>query len=90
MAGTVTFLGEVLLRTGTRIGTSEEEIVIGGLDNPVIKDPVTGHPYLPGSSLKGRARALFELAWMRARGVEPEVFFGKHHNERHECGFVRR
>jgi len=90
IGGTVTLVGEIRLRTGTRVGTSEEEIEIGGLDNPVIKDPVTGYPYVPGSSMKGRCRALFELAWMKSRNIEPDVFFGAHHNERHECGFVRR
>ncbi|WP_456481561.1 type III-A CRISPR-associated RAMP protein Csm3 [Methanopyrus sp.] len=88
--GTIKVLGEIYLKTGTRIGTSEEELEIGGVDNPVIKDPVTGYPYVPGSSLKGRARALFELAWMSERSISPGEFFGEHHNERHECGFVRR
>ncbi|MEO2240473.1 MAG: type III-A CRISPR-associated RAMP protein Csm3 [Euryarchaeota archaeon] len=89
VAGTLVLVGEIRLLTGTRIGTSEEEIEIGGLDNPVIKDPVTGYPYVPGSSLKGRCRALFELAWMEECGVDEDTFFGGHHNQRHECGFVR-
>ena len=88
--GTIMLLGDIYLRTGTRIGTSEEEFEIGGLDNPVIKDPVTARPYIPGSSLKGRGRALFELLWMDERNVDPDVFFGGHHNERHECGFVSK
>ncbi len=88
--GIILLFGDIRLKTGTRIGTSEEEFEIGGVDNPVIKDPVTGMPYIPGSSLKGRSRALFELAWMEKTGTNPEEFFGYHHNERHECGFVDR
>ena len=30
------------------------------MDNPVIKDPLTDRPYIPGSSLKGKLRSLTE------------------------------
>ena len=33
---------------------------IGGTDNPVIKNPVTNQPYIPGSSIKGKMRSLME------------------------------
>lgn len=33
---------------------------IGGTDNPVIKNPVTNQPYIPGSSIKGKMRSLLE------------------------------
>ncbi|MGL4972871.1 MAG: type III-A CRISPR-associated RAMP protein Csm3, partial [Culicoidibacterales bacterium] len=33
---------------------------IGGIDNPVMKDALTGQPYIPGSSLKGKMRSLLE------------------------------
>jgi CRISPR-associated protein Csm3 len=33
---------------------------IGGLDNPIIREPSTNMPYIPGSSLKGKMRALSE------------------------------
>jgi CRISPR-associated protein Csm3 len=33
---------------------------IGGTDNPVIKNPITGNPYIPGSSIKGKMRSLLE------------------------------
>ncbi len=35
---------------------------VGGVDNPVIKDPITDLPYIPGSSLKGKLRSLLEWA----------------------------
>ena len=46
--------------SGLHIGGSQDELVIGGSDNPVIKNPVTGRPYVPGSSLKGKMRAELE------------------------------
>jgi len=60
--------------TGLRIGAAESTIAIGGLDNPVIRDPLTGEPYIPGSSLKGKMRSLLERryelsqTWAIARG----------------------
>jgi CRISPR-associated protein Csm3 len=48
--------------TGLHVGGTEEGFEIGGIDNPVIKDPMTGYPYIPGSSLKGAMRSLLEWA----------------------------
>ncbi len=42
------------------IGGSDAGVKIGGIDNPVIKNPVTKLPYIPGSSLKGKIRSLLE------------------------------
>lgn len=47
--------------TGLRIGGSSDVIEIGGLDNPIIKHPITKQPYVPGSSLKGKMRSLLEF-----------------------------
>lgn len=46
--------------SGLHIGGSQDELKIGGSDNPVIKNPGTGKPYIPGSSLKGKMRAEIE------------------------------
>jgi CRISPR-associated protein Csm3 len=35
-------------------------MAIGDLDNPVIRNPLTDEPYIPGSSLKGKLRYLLE------------------------------
>ena len=48
------------LQTGLHIGGGDSEIHIGGIDNEVIKHPVSGEPYIPGSSLKGKIRSLLE------------------------------
>ena len=47
--------------TGLRIGGGPEAMEIGGVENVVIKDPLTRLPYVPGSSLKGAMRAHYEL-----------------------------
>lgn len=44
--------------TGMHIGGSEVELVIGGVDNAVVKDKSSNTPYVPGSSLKGKLRDL--------------------------------
>ncbi len=49
--------------TGLHIGSAQESYEIGGVDNPVIRDPATDLPYIPGSSLKGKMRSMLE--WER-------------------------
>lgn len=53
---------DLRLKTALHIGGTEEGFEIGGIDNPVIKDSMTGIPYIPGSSLKGKLRSLLEWA----------------------------
>jgi len=50
------------LKTGLRIASGNDEIKIGGIDNSIVKDPFTGNPYIPGSSLKGVLRSSLEIA----------------------------
>jgi len=52
--------GKIKLLTGLHIGAGNDKIEIGGMDNPIIKDPATGAPYIPGSSIKGKMRSLIE------------------------------
>jgi CRISPR-associated protein Csm3 len=56
-----TISGRIILKSGLHIGAGDAEMRIGGTDNPVIKHPHTLEPYIPGSSLKGKTRALLEL-----------------------------
>jgi CRISPR-associated protein Csm3 len=60
--------GILELASGLRIGASEGEIRIGGVDNQVIRHPHTNDPYIPGSSLKGKVRSLLE--WLSG-AVQP-------------------
>ncbi|VEG69124.1 CRISPR type III-A/MTUBE-associated RAMP protein Csm3 [[Pasteurella] aerogenes] len=51
---------QLVLKTGLHIGAGDSEMHIGGIDNSVIKHPITQSPYIPGSSLKGKIRSLLE------------------------------
>jgi len=37
---------DIEVKTGLHIGTSKEDLEIGGVDNPVIKDPRVDHIFL--------------------------------------------
>jgi len=67
----LTLRGTLRCVTGLRIGSAAEMIEIGGLDNPIIKHPLTKMPYVPGSSLKGKMRALLEL---RLDMIDPQPY----------------
>ena len=54
--------GQIVCESGLHIGDSTDGIDIGGSDNPIIRDPITDYPYIPGSSLKGKLRSLLELS----------------------------
>ena len=60
LLGKYLFSGEIMCVTGLHIGGATTGVEIGGLDNPVIKDPLTEMPYIPGSGLKGKLRSLSE------------------------------
>src|ERR1041385_6900482 len=51
--------GEMHCETGLHVGAGKGSLEIGGADNPVVKD-AHGRPYIPGSTLRGRIRALLE------------------------------
>lgn len=53
--------GKIECLTGLHIGGSKDKFEIGGVDSPVIRDPNTNYPYIPGSSLKGKMRTLLEF-----------------------------
>jgi CRISPR-associated protein Csm3 len=55
----VTIKGNIEVLTGLHIGSGDDVMQIGGIDNPVIKN-AKGKPYIPGSSIKGKMRSLLE------------------------------
>lgn len=61
--GRVRLTADLRVLTGLHIGAGKEAIEIGGIDNPVIKHPHTGEPFVPGSSLKGKLRFLLEWSF---------------------------
>ena len=52
--------GTIELLSGLHIGSGDDTMKIGGIDNGVIKNVNTDKPYIPGSSLKGKMRSLLE------------------------------
>jgi CRISPR-associated protein Csm3 len=52
--------GKIKVKTGLHIGAGNDKVEIGGMDNPVIRNPLTREPYIPGSSIKGKMRSLLE------------------------------
>lgn len=61
LIGKLILEGELQCETGLHIGAGKGSLEIGGADNPVVKDS-HGRPYVPGSTLRGRVRALLEQA----------------------------
>ncbi|MDQ7032501.1 MAG: type III-A CRISPR-associated RAMP protein Csm3 [Desulfonauticus sp.] len=59
----INITGKIKVLTGLHIGAGDAALEIGGLDQPIIKHPLTGEPYIPGSSLKGKLRSLLELRY---------------------------
>ncbi len=62
LVGKIALEGTMECLSGLHIGASKENLEIGALDSPVVRDPITSEPYVPGSSLKGKLRALLEKA----------------------------
>lgn len=59
----ILFEGTITCLTGLHIGGVESGIDVGGIDKYVIRNPLNNSPYIPGSSLKGKIRALIEYAY---------------------------
>ena len=58
MYGKILIQCELLVCTGMHIGDSSAFSAIGAVDSTVVRDPLTGLPIVPGSSLKGKLRTL--------------------------------
>ncbi len=80
LKGKIILRGEMSCETGLHIGASGNNLDIGGLDSPVVRDPITREPYVPGSSLKGKMRSLLERKFNL-----PFNRYGGNGVNRHEC-----
>jgi CRISPR-associated protein Csm3 len=82
-----TIKGILTCETGLRIGGSAENIEIGGMENPIIRHPISDEPYIPGSSLKGKVRSLLEYRLdRRDQRNQPKGQNGRDNGEPCECG----
>ena len=79
LQGKIFIRGEIEAITGLHIGGSGGELDIGGVDNPVLRNPLTREPYIPGSSLRGKMRSLLD----RYEGRELNQPIG--HVRIHQC-----
>lgn len=65
MYGKIVIHCELKVVTGLHIGASGAFSAIGAVDSPVIRDPMTQLPIVPGSSLKGKLRTLLARSLCR-------------------------
>jgi CRISPR-associated protein Csm3 len=75
LINTYLITGQIEILTGLHIGAGKDAVEIGGVDSPVVKNPYTGEPYIPGSSLKGKLRCLME--WVTGHVETSEKTLGK-------------
>jgi CRISPR-associated protein Csm3 len=71
--GRVLVTGRIQATTGLHIGGAPTALAIGAVDNPVIRDALTGRPYIPGSSIRGKMRSL----WEKMTGVRQNQSIGR-------------
>lgn len=60
LQGKIFLTGTIKAVTGLHIGGDSDNLDIGGIDNPVIRNPFNREPYIPGSSLRGKMRGLLD------------------------------
>ncbi len=64
--------GTLEVVTGLHIGGDDSYAAIGAIDSPVVRDPLTREPIIPGSTLKGKLRSLLarDMGTVPAKGVK--------------------
>lgn len=67
----IIYTGKITLKTGLHIGGTNAALNIGGPDKFVVRNPINNLPYIPGSSLKGKMRALVEIYNGETKGGKP-------------------
>ena len=89
----IKFSAQIRLETGLHIGGSDAFAAIGAIDSPVIKDPITNLPIIPGSSLKGKMRTLLAKVYNEKVADKPSDdsdilsrLFGNSNDERFKMG----
>lgn len=63
--------GVIEVKTGLHIGGDTSFSAIGAIDLPVVRDPLTRGPIIPGSTIKGKLRSLLarQFGSLPAKGV---------------------
>ena len=93
MFGKLEIIGNIEVVTGMHIGGTNEFSAIGAIDAPVIKDPLTRNPVIPGSTFKGKLRTLLSRYLKKGMPVEHSKdseellkLFGDSKNEEYRVG----
>jgi CRISPR-associated protein Csm3 len=91
----IIYKGVITLKTGLHIGGSNTAMNIGGPDKFVIRNSLTGVPYIPGSSLKGKMRSLIEISEgcssvSKDAGSASGALFGVAINDKEKTGKASR
>lgn len=73
LQGRVFIQGDIVALTGLHIGGAAGALEIGGVDSPIIRNPLNNQPYIPGSSLRGKMRSLSE----RLHGSEQNFYVNR-------------
>jgi CRISPR-associated protein Csm3 len=53
--------GIIELKTGLHVGGDDSFSAIGAIDSPVVRDPKSKGPMIPGSTIKGKMRSLLAM-----------------------------
>ena len=95
----VKYTGEMKVLSGIAVKGANNDLNIGGADSEVIKNPITNMPYIPGSSLKGKMRAMIEQKYNKTKDGSPCkcgrkgcfvcTIFGAHMNPKAESAPTR-
>lgn len=68
MYGKILITCSLTVRTGLHIGGSGIFSPIGAVDSPVVREPLSRRPIVPGSSLKGKLRTLLVRCNVNSKG----------------------
>lgn len=63
-------IGKIEAISGLHIGASDAFSAIGAIDSPVVRDAYSDMPMIPGSSLKGKIRALLVKKYPNENKIE--------------------
>ena len=63
------------LLSGLFIGGSDNGFDIGGVDNDVVRNSLTKEPFIPGSSLKGKLKALLKYNLKETEIKDNDIVF---------------
>lgn len=66
LQGKIFLQGTIRAVTGLHIGGNSDDLEIGGIDNPIIRNAFNRQPYIPGSSLRGKMRGLLDRYFNKA------------------------